>query len=229
MKIQYFYLIRHKCSGKFYAGSKYARLQFIHPDQFWNGEWSGPGLAYYTSSKEIEKIRLTEGDEAFEVCFISHRPNNDAREFEAAFLKAIDAARDGDWFNKTNGDGKLKNDYCSEETKQRMSESRIGKKFTNESKLKMRMSKLGKSNSEEHNEKIKLSRLGKHHSIETKAKMSKAHLERSEETKDKISAALKGKAHETVKCPHCGKTGGKPNMVRYHFDKCKYYQNLSHV
>jgi group I intron endonuclease len=26
---------------------------------------------------------------------------------------------------------------------------------------------------------------------------------------------------EKVTCPHCGKTGGKPIMVRYHFDNCK--------
>lgn len=22
-------------------------------------------------------------------------------------------------------------------------------------------------------------------------------------------------------CPHCGKSGGQPNMTRYHFDNCK--------
>jgi hypothetical protein len=25
-------------------------------------------------------------------------------------------------------------------------------------------------------------------------------------------------------CPHCGKTGGKPNMINHHFDRCKIKQ-----
>ena len=34
-------------------------------------------------------------------------------------------------------------------------------------------------------------------------------------------AALFKKPKEKVTCPHCGKEGGKPVMMRYHFDKCK--------
>jgi len=26
---------------------------------------------------------------------------------------------------------------------------------------------------------------------------------------------------QNTTCPHCEMTGGKPVMVRYHFDKCK--------
>lgn len=29
---------------------------------------------------------------------------------------------------------------------------------------------------------------------------------------------------ETVTCPHCGKTGGKPIMSRFHFGNCKFQQ-----
>jgi hypothetical protein len=35
-----------------------------------------------------------------------------------------------------------------------------------------------------------------------------------------ISSKFK-KPKEIVTCPHCKKTGGKPVMYRYHFDKCK--------
>jgi uncharacterized protein (DUF2345 family) len=44
----------------------------------------------------------------------------------------------------------------------------------------------------------------------------------SEETKLKMSKSHQGKTitQETVTCPHCQKSGGKPNMMRYHFDKC---------
>lgn len=35
--------------------------------------------------------------------------------------------------------------------------------------------------------------------------------------KEKQSGVLK----EVVSCPHCNKTGGKPVMIRHHFDNCK--------
>jgi len=30
------------------------------------------------------------------------------------------------------------------------------------------------------------------------------------------------KKDEQVECPHCGKIAGKPPMIRWHFDNCKY-------
>jgi hypothetical protein len=51
----------------------------------------------------------------------------------------------------------------------------------------------------------------------------------SEESKAKTSASMMGKDHSSitgvpkpkVTCPHCGKIGGRPQMIQYHFDKCK--------
>lgn len=43
----------------------------------------------------------------------------------------------------------------------------------------------------------------------------------SKETRLKMSLAHKGKQQKTVQCPNCGKTGGKPAMMRFHFEKCK--------
>lgn len=43
----------------------------------------------------------------------------------------------------------------------------------------------------------------------------------SEETKYKIRIANKGKNKEQVICPNCNKVGGKPAMMRFHFDNCK--------
>lgn len=48
----------------------------------------------------------------------------------------------------------------------------------------------------------------------------------SDERKQKISKALKGKQQNKVECPHCGKSGGKPMMDRWHFDKCKLFTTL---
>ena len=42
----------------------------------------------------------------------------------------------------------------------------------------------------------------------------------SEETKMKMSVAKKGKTKLQVTCPYCEKSGGKPAMIRFHFDNC---------
>jgi hypothetical protein len=33
---------------------------------------------------------------------------------------------------------------------------------------------------------------------------------------------LRGVPKPKLTCPHCGKVGGKPQMIQYHFDKCKH-------
>jgi hypothetical protein len=45
---------------------------------------------------------------------------------------------------------------------------------------------------------------------------------KSAEWKEKIGQAHKGKKKPTVECPHCKKIGAKGNMLRYHFDNCKF-------
>lgn len=44
---------------------------------------------------------------------------------------------------------------------------------------------------------------------------------RSEKQKKAVSEKLKGVEKIKTTCPHCGKSGGKPAMVRFHFDNCK--------
>lgn len=43
----------------------------------------------------------------------------------------------------------------------------------------------------------------------------------TEETKQKMSLAKKGKPKPKLTCPHCNKTGGAPQMKQWHFDNCK--------
>lgn len=63
-------------------------------------------------------------------------------------------------------------------------------------------------------------------SYETKSKISfsrQGHVN-SEESLEKMRQALLNlpfKPHEIIKCPHCGESGGRSNMTRYHFDNCK--------
>jgi hypothetical protein len=42
-----------------------------------------------------------------------------------------------------------------------------------------------------------------------------------------ISLGKRGKKLAVVTCPHCNKTGGRGNMMRYHFDFCKSITDAS--
>ena len=42
------------------------------------------------------------------------------------------------------------------------------------------------------------------------------------EARIKISIANKGRQKEIVMCPYCSKAGGKPAMIKWHFDNCKF-------
>jgi len=44
----------------------------------------------------------------------------------------------------------------------------------------------------------------------------------SQQTKDRISFALKGRPSVKATCPRCGKQGGHAAMHRWHFDRCKF-------
>lgn len=43
----------------------------------------------------------------------------------------------------------------------------------------------------------------------------------SKESNAKRSKTMSGIAKPKVKCPHCGKEGGAPQMRQWHFDNCK--------
>jgi hypothetical protein len=48
--------------------------------------------------------------------------------------------------------------------------------------------------------------------------------EKIAEMRRKQSATQKGKPQQVVTCPHCGFTGGKSNMKRYHINNCKKFK-----
>ena len=93
------------------------------------------------------------------------------------------------------------------------------KKHTMETKEKMRIKKLGVKRNPEVIGYLKTRK----HSTETKEKISNGLKGRifSEDSRRKSSECQKGRPAEIVCCPHCEKTGGKPIMMRYHFNNCK--------
>ena len=183
---EYFYIIQHKVSGKFYAGSAFAEYsRYVHPDQFWNSDHKFP---YYTSSNKINELRLSEGDDAFSVLRLRKCIN--AKEYETKFLRKIKAKTNSMWFNCHENDGNF---------------IRTGP-HSDETKLKQSISKLGVKHSEIHKQRNGDSRRGK---------------PQTEIANIKRSLALSNTPKRILHCPHCNKSGGEPQMKRWHFDNCK--------
>ena len=92
----------------------------------------------------------------------------------------------------------IRKSWENPEIRQKKIASMIGNVLSNEHKIAISIAHKGKPLSDEHKKKIGLAGLG-----------------RTFTQKKEI-------------CPHCGKTGGKTNMTRYHFDYCKLnYYNQS--
>jgi len=85
---------------------------------------------------------------------------------------------------------------ASDETRRRMSESLRGENNPN----------FGKIASADQREANSAARRGVPRSLDACAKHS---------------ATIRGIPKPKLTCPHCGLTGGTPQMKRYHFDKCK--------
>jgi len=195
----YVYYIRHIPTGKFYYGSRFNHIKFgIFPeDDLWE--------TYFSSSKEVSKLRRETGDQSFETLIIFK--DTDIQlcfDFEQEIIKKyIDdpLCINKRYFNTKSG----KTSYCTFGK----TLSSKGKPKSEETKLKMK-----KPKSEKHKENISKVQLlnggngPKHHNKQTILKIKKWLNENS---------AFKNK----VTCPHCGKKGGIGPMKRFHFDKCK--------
>jgi hypothetical protein len=46
----------------------------------------------------------------------------------------------------------------------------------------------------------------------------------TDDRRRKISLSANKDPKDKIQCPHCHKIGGKPAMLRFHFDKCKEYK-----
>jgi hypothetical protein len=213
-RIPFTYLIYCKPTGQYYYGSRYGK--HCHPSQLWT--------TYYTSSKVIKQLIRQHGEDAFDVKITrTFDCKEDARLWEYRFLCKVKASSNSKWLNQHNGDGNFLNKggyKLSDAHRKKLSESQKGipkpgtsismkgnnhnkgKKFSEESKAKVSAARIGNTN-----------RLGTTQSNETRKLIS-----------ERTSAALKGIPKKTSTCPHCGKTGGSGNMLRYHFDNCKSIQ-----
>lgn len=135
------------------------------------------------------------------------------------------------WLNliPENGlDGGLPHGFKhSEETKSKMTQSRIGKTHSDTTKFKMSKLKIGHTqNTNETRLKQSKSKLGNlnpmydiHRFGELAPNYGNTH---TEDTKSKMRGprGIQKCPAKLKICPHCGKIGKGPSMVRYHFDNC---------
>lgn len=92
----YFYIIKHKPSGKLYAGCKYARNS--NPKTFMTS------LGYKTSQNTIKKLINEDGLESFEIVtiLIEKECGCHVHEYETRFLIENNCAKNEEWINCHN-------------------------------------------------------------------------------------------------------------------------------
>ena len=130
--------------------------------------------------------------------------------------------------NRTDGGDGIYGFKHSSETRKKISESNKGKTkgriLSEDTRKKISNTMKDKKLQDSHRRNISESRKGMKLSDVHRKALSKAWLTRppvSTETKVKMSDAKKGIKKEIVTCPYCQKTGGKPAMMRFHYDNCK--------
>lgn len=104
------------------------------------------------------------------------------------------------------------------------SKTHKGKIVSEESRRKMSIAHTGERQSIDRIEKRRQKLIGQKRTFknkeEWKKKLSSKKIGKVAHNKG-ISGPLLGTKKEVITCPHCMKQGGKPSMMKWHFDKCK--------
>jgi len=136
-------------------------------------------------------------------------------EKEIFWIKELNATDETIGYNIAEGGlggDTFTNDPNKEIRREIIRENSIGRKHSEETKKKLSNLKKGIKFSEEHKQKLKELHKGM---------LGKS---QSEETKVKIGLANKNKLK--IKCPYCNMvSSNKTNMLRWHFDNCKFKNN----
>ena len=210
----YVYYIKHIPSGKFYYGSRYRHIEneMLPEQDLWK--------IYFSSSKEIAKLRKETGDSSFEHSIIFTDSNTEkCFDYEQTLIKEniknplcinkryFDSAKGTKVFSTYGKTLSSKGKPKSEETKEKMRKPKsAAHKKTMSERQKARGGNGPKEHSQETKYKIKIAGIGRVHTDATKTLIGLSH---------------KGIPKPTVVCPICKKVGSKGPMHRFHFDNCK--------
>ena len=198
----YVYQVKHRVTGEFYIGSKYAIGATPENTKEYLGSSKGK-----TERCSRYRYLLT----------------NEKHLLDKVIIGVFDTKQDALALEIEMHSKLFDNPLClngAKQTSNRFSASftgeehhMFGKVHSDEAKEKMRLAKLGKSRGKhtpEHVEKIKLAQVGRKFTEEHKAKLSLAKLGKP-----------RGK-DPRVNCPHCFKEISARTKSVYHFDNCKY-------
>lgn len=187
----FFYIIQHTPSGKYYAGYC-CKKRYCDSDKFMTDK------GYKTSSKIIKQFITDEGLSAFKVLKIRHfKCRLNAINYEARFLSKVNAIRNPNFLNQTNGDKNFIIKYVTREHRRKNSEAQMGKTMSVESRTKMSKSRIGKIMSSETIQRMREAKIGKILSEEHKKKIGEKHRGKfvSDKTRERLGTLRKGKTH----------------------------------
>ena len=199
----YLYKITNLISGKIYIGVH----QTKDLDDGYLGSGSHISAAIKKYGKENFCKEILEFFDNMNDMFIKERKvvNEDFLKRDDVYNKVL-----GGHGGSPKGNGfTFKGCNHSEETKQRLKESKVNFKHSEQTKRLLSENNWSKRDPKAHSESSRLANEGK---------------SKSDEHKEKIRQSLLGKKRgkqEELICPHCGVSGGKGIMKRWHFDKCK--------
>lgn len=201
----YVYQVKHRVTGEFYIGSKYA--VGATPENTMN----------YFGSPRGRRERCSR---------YKYLLSNERHLLDKIIVGVFDTKKEAldceiEMHSKLFDDPLCLNGAKQTSTKfsasfQGQDHPMFGKVLSEESCKKMRLAKLGKKrgpHSAEHSKKIGLSQIGRKF---------------TDEHKQKLKLAKVGATRKTIviACPHCYKEGCSRLMSRYHFDKCKYKEQV---
>ncbi len=207
--IGFVYMWTNKINNKKYIGSRVGRVDD----------------GYIGSGTHFKKAVKKYGIDNFERCILYYeyesKDNLWQKEFDV--INEMNAVYSSQFYNMTNFAGRCvdghKHHITTEETKQKIRDSHLGKTLTGKTKQKMSATRTGKKFSKSHRENISKAHKGKKLKTETKEKIRKSHtgLKHSKESKEKMSASRKGKPSPTKGMK--GLTSGEKNG---NYGKCWY-------
>jgi hypothetical protein len=175
--------------------------------------------SYLGSGKVLNSAIKKYGKENFQKTILKEfETENEARLYEEYLIDKYDAVNSLNYYNLTKGgfggwSVQSRINQKSLATRKKISESQKGKIISAATREKLSKKLKG----------TKPWNTGISRPDETKKKLSKALLGRkiTQEHKDNISKAQKGREYKISTCPHCNKKGGVNVMQRWHFNNCK--------